>query len=88
MRFGIPIQVTAAFVRGSTSSTSTRDSGTHPGPIIVRRTIVTNAASIARYALEEVPNHAFSDVGAAGTVVAAIHRRLSGWWPELTSEAP
>lgn len=64
------------------------NSGTHPCPIIVKRTIVTNAASIARYALEEVPNHAFSDMGAAGTVVAAIHRRLSGWWPELTSEAP
>ena len=59
---------------------------THPSPIVVRRVIATNAAAIAYYALEEVPNRAFSESGSAATVVAAIHRRLSAWWPEL--EAP
>ena len=61
-------------------------SAVHPSPIVVRQTIATDTTSIARYALEEVPNHAFSDAGAAGTVVAAIHRRLSEWWPGLTSD--
>ena len=61
-------------------------SGAHPSPIVVRQTIATDTASIARYALEEVPNHAFSDAGAAGTIVAAIHRRLSDWWPELAAD--
>ena len=60
-------------------------SDTRPSPIVVRRVIATNAASIAYYALEEVPNRAFSDAGAATTVMAAIQRRLSTWWPELES---
>ena len=60
----------------------------HPSPIVVRRTIATDAASVARYALEEVPSHAFSNPEAAGTVVAAIHRRLSEWWPDLALESP
>ena len=60
------------------------DSDTHPSPIAVRRAIATNAASIAYYALEDVPSRAFSEAGSAATVVAAaIHRRLSAWWPEL-----
>ena len=59
---------------------------THPSPIVVRRVIATTAAAIAYHALEEVPNRAFSEAGSAATVVAAIHRRLSAWWPEL--EAP
>lgn len=58
-------------------------SDAHPSPIIVKRRISTNAASIAYYALEEVPSRAFSDAGAAATVLAAIHRRLSSWWPDL-----
>lgn len=56
---------------------------THPSPLVVRKTIATDAASIARYALEEVPNRAFADEGAVGTVLTAIERRLSVWWPEL-----
>ena len=59
------------------------NSGAHPSPIVVKRTISTNASSIAYYALEEVPSRAFSDAGAAAAVVAAIHRRLSTWWPDL-----
>ena len=59
---------------------------TYPSPIVVRRVIETNAASMAYYALEEVPNRAFAEAGSGGAVVAAIHRRLSAWWPEL--EAP
>ena len=59
-------------------------STTHPGPIVVKRTIVTNAASIARFAIEEVPGRAFLDGGASGEIVATIRRRLSTWWPELS----
>ena len=58
----------------------------HPSPIVVRRVIETNAVSMAYYALEDVPNRAFAEAGSGATVVAAIHRRLSAWWPEL--EAP
>ena len=59
-------------------------SATHPSPIAIKQTIMTDAASIARYAIEEVPNHAFLETGAAVAVIATIHRRLSTWWPELT----
>lgn len=55
----------------------------HPNPIVVKQTIATDAASVAYYALDEVPRRAFSDAGSAATVVTAIHRRLSSWWPEL-----
>lgn len=40
---------------------------------------------VARYALEDAPNQAFSEDGSGGAVVAAIHRRLSAWWPELAA---
>ena len=60
---------------------------THPSPIVVREEIATNAASIAYYALEEVPNRAFAEAGSAATVVAAIQRRLSAWWPDLEGQA-
>ena len=62
------------------------ESARHPNPIVVTRTIATDAASIARYALEDVPRHAFSDGADGDTFVAAIHRRLSAWWPELSQE--
>ena len=61
-------------------------SDTHPNPIVVKRTIATDAASMAYFALDEVPKRAFSNAGSAATVVATIHRRLSSWWPGL--EAP
>ena len=51
----------------------------------MKQTIATNAAAIARYALEEVPRYAFAEAGAATTLAAAIQRRLSEWWPELAS---
>lgn len=57
---------------------------THPNPIVVSRAIATNAAAMAYHALEEVPNYAFSEAGSAGAVLAAIQRRVSAWWPELT----
>ena len=60
---------------------------THASPIVVREEIATNAASIAYYALEEVPNRAFAEAGSAATVVAAIQRRLSAWWPDLEGQA-
>lgn len=59
------------------------DADRHPSPIVVKRVIETNAASMAYYALEEVPTRAFSEAESAAAVVAAIHRRLAGWWPEL-----
>ena len=58
-------------------------SDVRPNPIVVRREIATSAASIAYHALEEVPTRAFSEAGTASTIVAAIHRRLTAWWPEL-----
>ena len=58
----------------------------HPNPVAVTRTIATDAVSIARYALEDVPRHAFSAAGEGDTLVAAIHRRLSAWWPDLSQE--
>ena len=61
-------------------------SALHPNPIVVTRTIATDAVSIARYALEDVPRHAFSDAGEGDPLVAAIHRRLSAWWPDLSQE--
>lgn len=65
------------------------ESARHPNPIVVKRTIATNAASIARYALEDVPRSAFSSSAAdSDTLVAAIHRRLSAWCPELSQEPP
>ncbi len=64
-----------------------QNSDAHPSPIVIKRRIATNAASIAYYALEEVPSRAFSDAGAAATVMAGIQRRLAGWWPELEGSA-
>ena len=55
----------------------------HPSPVVVRRAIATNAASIAHFALEEVPNRAFSETGSVGMLLASIQRRMSTWWPEL-----
>ncbi len=64
------------------------ESALHPNPIVVTRTITTNAASVARYALEDVPHRAFTDPDDGGALVAAIHRRLSAWWPALSPEPP
>ena len=59
------------------------NAGTNPSPVVVKYTIATDAAAIAQCALQEVPRHAFSEAGAGATLVEAIHRRLSAWWPEL-----
>ena len=59
------------------------DSTVHPSPIVVNRRILTNAASIARYALDEVPSRAFVEAGADDALIAAIQRRLAVWWPDL-----
>lgn len=55
----------------------------HPKPIAVRRMIATDGASLARYALREVPRQAFADAAASAALVAAIRRRLAAWWPEF-----
>lgn len=62
------------------------ESALHPNPIAVTRTIATNAASIARYALEDVPHFAFSTADDGGALVTAIHQRLAAWWPELSRD--
>lgn len=54
-----------------------------PAPLVIRQMIATDAASLARYALRDVPAHAFSDAGAGATVIAAIRRRLAQWWPAV-----
>ena len=64
------------------------ESARHPNPIVVTKIIATTAASIARYALEDVPRRAFSAADDGDALVAAIHRRLSAWWPELSREPP
>ena len=64
------------------------ESTRHPNPIVVTKIIVTNAASIARCALEDVPRRAFSAADDGDALVGAIHRRLSVWWPELSRESP
>lgn len=54
-----------------------------PAPLVVKQTIATDAASLASYALRDVPAHAFSDAGAGLAVMGAIRRRLARWWPGL-----
>ena len=51
-----------------------------PSPVVVRRSILTDTGSIAYYALEDVPQRAFAEDGAAGSVLDAIVRRLSALW--------
>ena len=53
--------------------------------LAIKQVIATDPASIAYYALHEVPAWTFSDAGAAAAIVAAIRRRLSAWWSELGS---
>ena len=60
-------------------------SDVHPNPVAVRLIIETDSASIAHYALHEVPAWTFSDAGSAAAIVATIRRRLSAWWSELGS---
>ena len=60
-------------------------SDVHPNPVAVRLIIETDSASIAHYALHEVPAWTFSDSGSAAAIVATIRRRLSAWWAELGS---
>lgn len=62
------------------------DSAVHPNPVVIRQVIATDAASVAYYTLHEVPSWAFSNAGAVATIIAAIRRRLSAWWPEMSSE--
>lgn len=61
------------------------DTDTHlsPAPLVVKQAIATDAASLARYALRDVPAHAFTDAGGQATVIASIRRRLGQWWPAL-----
>ena len=59
------------------------NSSLSPAPLVTKQMIATDAASLARYALRDVPARAFSDAGGGATVIAAIRRRLARWWPEL-----
>lgn len=56
-------------------------SSVHPSPIVIRRRILTDASSIAHYALEDAPRRALATAGTK--LVSSIHQRLSAWWPEL-----
>ena len=60
-------------------------SAVHPNPVVIKQVIATDPASVAYYALHEVPAWTFSDAGAAAAILAAIRRRLSAWWSELGS---
>ena len=51
-----------------------------PSPVVVRRSILTDAGSVAHYALEDVPRRAFAEDGGAKGVVDAIQQRLSALW--------
>ncbi len=61
------------------------ESAVHPNPVVIKRVIATDPASVAYYALHEVPAWTFSDAGAAAAILTAIRRRLSAWWSELGS---
>ena len=52
----------------------------HPNPVVIRSSILTDARSIAHYALTDVPRHAFAEEGSAANLVQAIERRLSTLW--------
>lgn len=55
----------------------------NPAPLTINQTIATDAASLARHALREVPAHAFSENGGGLAVMETIRRRLARWWPGI-----
>jgi hypothetical protein len=58
-------------------------SATSPNPILLRRTIATDAEAIAYYALKVAPEAAVAGVGGTDRLLASIRRRIATWWPEL-----
>jgi hypothetical protein len=59
------------------------DAGVTPSPIIVRKMIGTDAPSISYWALEVAPAAALSNIDSEAGLLAALSRRLKGFWPEL-----
>jgi len=57
-------------------------SASTPSPVVLTRAIMTNADSVAHYALRAAPEAGMTD-GGVDRVLATIRRRLTVWWPEL-----
>jgi hypothetical protein len=55
-----------------------------PGPLLITKSIATDADSIAHYALRVAPEVAVAQGGSADGLMETIRRRLSAWWPGLT----
>ena len=68
---------------GSTYSIPTSTRRLIQTHLVVRQVIATDAASLASYALRDVPEWAFSEAAAGAAILAAIRRRLSTWLPDL-----
>ncbi|HLL75189.1 MAG TPA: hypothetical protein VK421_07960 [Pyrinomonadaceae bacterium] len=54
-----------------------------PQPIVVKRTIATDAEALSHFALKVAPEYALATGGSADRLLANIHARLVRWWPEL-----
>lgn len=59
------------------------DSDVSPNPIRIEKVIATTAEAISYYALTVAPEAAVAEGGASGGLLAAVHRRLLQWWPEV-----
>ncbi|MBK3664896.1 hypothetical protein JJE66_27170 [Bradyrhizobium diazoefficiens] len=62
-------------------------SATTPSPIIVNRTIGTDAPSFSYWALEVAPEAAVSNIDAEAGFLASLSRRMKGVWPALAKAA-
>jgi hypothetical protein len=60
---------------------------TTPSPIIVSRTIGTDAPSFSYWALEVAPEAAVSNIDAEAGFLASLSRRMKGVWPALAKAA-
>lgn len=59
------------------------ESARSPNPLSVQKTIVTDADSIAYYALKVAPLAAVGESGMIDLIPARIRARLAQWWQEL-----
>ena len=57
--------------------------GATPSPIVLTKTIGTDAPSISYWALEVAPDAALSNISSEVGLLAALARRLKPIWPEL-----
>lgn len=54
-----------------------------PQPLIIKKTIATDADSLSYFALKVAPEYAIASGGSADRLLLNIHSRLVRWWPEL-----